>query len=103
MNLTYHFSRPQRFARWGLFFEHDMSTYKTLVDFRRFNHADMWEACKGFRSVIHRATYTADVELTALLRGHLQQLLDIDEDIEDREGFAFAAGVSLAHQMRGRK
>lgn len=23
-----------------------MSTYKTLVDFRLFNHADMWEACK---------------------------------------------------------
>ena len=80
-----------------------MSTYKTLVDFRQLNHADMWLACKGFRSVIHRANYTADVELTALLRGHLQQLLDIDEDIEDREGFAFAAGVSLAHQMRGRK
>ena len=63
LNLTYHFSRPQRFARWGLFFEHDMSTYKTLVDFRLFNHADMWEACKGFRSVIHKAIYTADVEL----------------------------------------
>lgn len=103
MNLTYHFSRPQRLARWGLFFEHDMSTYKVPVDFRQFTHADMWEACKGFRSVIHRANYTADVELTALLRGHLQQLLDIDEDIEDREGFAFAAGASLAHQMRGRK
>ena len=57
-----------------------MSTYKTLVDFRLFNHADMWEACKGFRSVIHKAIYTADVELAALLRGHLQQLLDIDED-----------------------
>ena len=56
-----------------------MSTYKTLVDFRLFNHADMWEACKGFRSVIHKAIYTADVELAALLRGHLQQLLDIDE------------------------
>lgn len=38
-----------------------MSTYKTLVDFRLFNHADMWEACKGFRSVIHKAIYTADV------------------------------------------
>jgi hypothetical protein len=103
LNLIYHFSRPQRFARWGLFFEHDMSTYKTLVDFRLFNHADMWEACKGFRSVIHKAIYTADVELAALLRGHLQQLLDIDEDIEDREGFAFAAGAALAHQMRSRK
>lgn len=76
-----------------------MSTYKTLVDFRLFNHADMWEACKGFRSVIHKAIYTADVELAALLRGHLQQLLDI----EDREGFAFAAGAALAHQMRSRK
>lgn len=63
----------------------------------------MWLACKGFRSVIHRATYTADVKLTALLREHLQQLLDIDEDLEDREGFAFAAGAALAHQMRGRK
>ena len=63
----------------------------------------MWEACKGFRSVIHKAIYTADVELAALLCGHLQQLLDIDEDIEDREGFAFAAGAALAHQMRSRK
>lgn len=80
-----------------------MNTYKTLVDFRQFNHADMWEACKGFRSVIHRATYTADSELRDFLCGHLQQLLDIDEDIEDREGFAFAAGASLAHQMRSRK
>ena len=80
-----------------------MSTYQAPVDFRTVNSSDMWLACKGFRSVIHRANYTADVELTALLRGHLQQLLDIDEDIEDREGFAFAAGVSLAHQMRGRK
>ena len=103
LTLTYHFSRPQRFARWGLFFEHDMSTYKAPVDFRQFNHADMWEACKGFRGVIHKAIYTADCELETLLRGHLQQLLDIDEDIEDREGFAFAAGAALAHQMRGKK
>lgn len=80
-----------------------MSTYKTLVDFRQFNHADMWEACKGFRSVSHKAIYTADRELETLLRGHLQQLLDIDEGIEDREGFAFAAGAALAHQMRSRK
>lgn len=80
-----------------------MSTYQTLVDFRTFDSSDMWLACKGFRSVIHRANYTADVELAALLRGHLQQLLDIDEDIEDREGFAFAAGAALAHQMRSRK
>lgn len=80
-----------------------MSTYKVPVDFRLFNHADMWEACKGFRSVIHRAIYTADAELEELMRGHLQQLLDIDEEIEDREGFAFAAGAALAHQMRGKK
>ena len=80
-----------------------MSTYQAPVDFRTFYSSDMWLACKGFRSVIHRANYTADVELTALLRGHLQQLLDIDEDIEDREGFAFAAGAALAHQMRSRK
>ena len=80
-----------------------MNTYKTIVDFRQFNHADMWEVCKGFRSVIHKAIYTADCELETLLRGHLQQLLDIDEGIEDREGFAFAAGAALAHQMRGRK
>lgn len=76
-----------------------MSTYQAPVDFRTFDSSDMWLACKGFRSVIHRANYTADVELTALLRGHLQQLLDI----EDREGFAFAAGAALAHQMRGKK
>ncbi len=75
-----------------------MSTYQAPVDFRTFDSSDMWLACKGFRSVIHRAIYTADVELAALLRGHLQQLLDIDEDIEDREGFAFAAGAALAHQ-----
>lgn len=80
-----------------------MSTYKVPVDFRLFNHADMWEACKGFRSVIHKAIYAADCELETLLRGHLQQPLDIDEDLEDREGFAFAAGAALAHQMRGRK
>lgn len=80
-----------------------MSTYKAPVDFRHLTHADMWEACKGFRSVIHRAIYTADAELEELMRGHLQQLLDIDEDLESREGFAFAAGAALAHQMRGRK
>lgn len=80
-----------------------MSTYKAPVDFRHFTHADMWEACKGFRSVIHRAIYTADAELEELMRGHLQQLLDIDEDLESREGFAFAAGAALAHQMRSRK
>lgn len=79
-----------------------MSTYQAPVDFRTFDSSDMWLACK-VRSVIHRANYTADVEITALLRGHLQQLLDIDEGIEDREGFAFAAGAALAHQMRGRK
>lgn len=62
-----------------------MSTYQAPVDFRTFDSSDMWLACKGFRSVIHRANYTADVEITALLRGHLQQLLDIDEGIEDRE------------------
>ena len=78
-------------------------SYFTTVDFSAMRYADMWEACKGFRSVIHKAIYTADVELAALLRGHLQQLLDIDEDIEDREGFAFAAGAALAHQMRSRK
>lgn len=49
-----------------------MSTYQAPVDFRTFDSSDMWLACKGFRSVIHRANYTADVELTALLRGHLQ-------------------------------
>ena len=80
-----------------------MRTYQTLVDFRQFTSARMWDARNGFRSVIHKAIYTADVELAALLRGHLQQLLDIDEDIEDREGFAFAAGAALAHQMRSRK
>ena len=74
-----------------------MSTYQAPVDFRTFDSSDMWLACKGFRSVIHRANYTA------LLRGHLQQLLDIDEDLECREGFAFAAGAALAHQMRSRK
>lgn len=31
------------------------------------------------------------------------RFLGIDEDIEDREGFAFAAGAALAHQMRSRK
>lgn len=80
-----------------------MSTYPAPVDFRTFDSSDMWLACKGFRSVIHRANYTADSELRDFLCGHLQQLLDIDEDLEDREGFAFAAGAALAHQMRGRK
>lgn len=80
-----------------------MSTYKAPVDFRHFTHADMWEACRGFRSVIHKAIYTADAELEELMRGHLQQLLDIDEEIEDREGFSYAAGAALAHQLRGRK
>lgn len=46
-----------------------MSTYQAPVDFRTFDSSDMWLACKGFRSVIHRANYTADVEITALLRG----------------------------------
>ena len=80
-----------------------MSTYQAPVDFRTFDSSDMWLACKGFRSVIHKAIYTADCELETLLRGHLQQLVDIDEEIEDREGFSYAAGAALAHQMRGKK
>ncbi len=45
----------------------------------------------------------SDEALNTFMREYLQQLLDIDEDIEDREGFAFAAGAALAHQMRSRK
>ena len=38
-----------------------------------------------------------------LKRFHNGRIGVIDEGIEDREGFAFAAGAALAHQMRGRK
>ena len=103
MNLTYHFSRPQRLARWGLFFEHDMSTYKTLVDFRLFNHADMWEACKGFRSVIFVFNSMSDEALNTFMCEYHVQRLEIDEDIEDKAGFHFAAGAALANMIRGRK
>lgn len=80
-----------------------MSTYKTLVDFRLFNHADMWEARYGFRSVIRAFDSMSDEALNTFMREYHAQLLEIDEDIEDKAGFLFAAGAALANMIRGRK
>lgn len=102
-DVTYHFSRPQRFARWGLFFEHDMRTYKTLVDFRQFTSARMWDARNGFRSVIFVFNSMSDEALNTFMCEYHVQRLEIDEDIEDKAGFHFAAGAALANMIRGRK
>lgn len=85
-----------------------LTCYRLLFGKREARDALRWW-CRAKRAQLraeaHRrqSALPADCELETLLRGHLQQLLDIDEDLEGREGFAFAAGAALAHQMRSRK
>lgn len=80
-----------------------MSSYQVTVDFRKFTSAQMWDARYGFRSVIRAFDSMSDEALNTFMREYHVQLLEIDEDIEDKAGFLFAAGAALAHQMRGRK
>lgn len=79
-----------------------MRTYTTIVDFRQFTRAQMWDARYGFRSVIRAFDSMSDEALNTFMREYHAQLLEIDEDIEDKAGFLFAAGAALANMIRGR-
>lgn len=77
-----------------------MSTYYTTVDFSAMKSADIEDALKGFRDVHHFAMYVSDKDLREALGRFSPQVLEIDEDLEDDRGFAYAAGVSMAHYRR---
>lgn len=78
-------------------------SYFTTVDFSAMRYADMCEACKGFRKVHHRAMYVSDKDLKEALLRFSPQMLEIDEDDEQKKGFAYAAGVAMARYRRNRK
>ena len=79
-----------------------MRSYFTMVNFRKFTSAQMWDARYGFRSVIRAFDSMSDEALNTFMREYHVQLLEIDEDIEDKAGFLFAAGAALANMIRGR-